>query len=515
MERQSKHRATWQTVLATLLICSTFVPGASSVELARKDHSSQETNVEQGKKVLRLTLEECIAIALENSHRRRVSRFAVEIAEAQHRQALSSYWPIVKLESAFSRMDEDLVNVTPAREVESQSEAYITLGPGGADYDGIPIYTRVKADVEELTDTLRDRESIDTSLSLIYPLHTGGKRSAIVSKARYGLEAAKEKDRRTILEVVYDVKRFYFGALLSREVRQIAEEMLVRLEVVRDLTEAMYKQGAGTVKKTDYLRTEIMLNTTRAIVPLLNRNEQVAKAALANTMGMEWEDSVELAEEKIRFAPCQVDLKQLIGDCYVFNPDVARLQAGLGAAEAGVREARSGNRPTVALFGSLNRVDNSYDYGIVNSQNEKSWVAGLSVQIPIFDGFLTTRKVVEARVRLLKLREEGILLRKGLALQTKQIFLQMETAKEQHQAVQNALTSAEENRDLITRAYREGLTETREVIESQIIEAFVKAQYQRILYEHVEAQAHLEFVVGKGVSSALWGTSAVPLSSGK
>lgn len=103
------------------------------------------------------------------------------------------------------------------------------------------------------------------------------------------------------------------------------------------------------------------------------------------------------------------------------------------------------------------------------------------------------------------------MLRKGLALQIKQIFLQMEAAKEQHQAVQNAPASAEENRDLITRAYHEGLMETREVIESQIIEAFVKAQHQRILYEHVEAQAHLEFVVGKGISNALWGTSAAPL----
>jgi len=512
MERQCKHRAAWQAVLATLLICAAFVYGASSVELTQKDRSSQETTVEQGKKTLRLTLEECIAIALDNSHSRRVSRYAVEIAEAQHQQALSSYWPIVKLESAFSRMDEDMVAVTPARVLESQNEAYITAGPGGPDVSG-PIYTRVKADVEELTDTLRDRDGIDTSLTMVYPLHTGGKRSAIVSKARYGLEAAREKDKRTIIEVVYDVKRFYFGALLARQVRHIAEEMLARLEVTRDLTEAMYKEGSGMVKKTDYLRTEIILNTTRAIVPLLNRNEQVAKAALANTMGMEWEDCVELAEEEIRFAPCQVDLKQLIGDCYVFNPDVARLEAGLGAAQAGVREARSGNRPTVALFGSVNRIHNSYDYGIVNSQNEKSWVAGLSVQIPIFDGFLTTRKVVEARVRLLKLREEGVLLRKGLALQIKQIFLQMEAAKEQHQAVRNALASAEENRDLITRAYHEGLMETREVIESQIIEAFVKAQYQRILYEHVEAQAHLEFVVGKGVSSALWGTSAVPLSS--
>jgi len=400
-------------------------------------------------------------------------------------------------------MDEDLVAVTPARVVESQNEAYVTAGPGGADLSG-PIYTRVKADVPEMTNTLRARDNTDLSLTMVYPLHTGGRRSAVISQASYGLEAAKHKDRRTALEVVRDVKRFYFGALLSREVRQIAEEMLARLEATHDLAKAMYQQGSGTVKKTDYLRTEIILNTTRAIVPLLNRNEHMAKAALANTMGMEWQECVDVADERIPFSSCDLDLRQLVGDCYVFSPDVAQLEAGLGASRASVKEARSGHRPTVALFGTVNRIYNSYDHGVVNSQNKNSWVLGLSVQVPIFDGFLTSRKVLEAKTRLLKLQEEGILLRKGLALHIKQLYLQMEAAQEQHQAVQDALASAQENRDLVTRAYNEGLTETKEVIEAQIIEAFVKAQHQRILYEHVEAQTHLEFVVGRSMHKELF-----------
>jgi len=506
MKIQTRHLLSL-AVHTLVLMCPSFVHGSASAEYVGSGDSGLKTEADSNKKAPRLTLEECIAIALEHSHRRRVSQLAVDIAEAQHRQALSSYWPIVKLESTFSRMDEALVAVTPAQVVTSQNEAYVTAGPGGADLQG-PIYTRVQANVAETTNTLRARDNTDLALTMVYPLPTGGRRSAIVSQANYGLEAARQKDRRTLLEVVRDVKRFYFGALLSREVRRIAAEMLARLEATHDLTQAMYKQGSGAVKKTDYLRADIMLNTIRGIVPVLNRNEHIAKAALANTMGMEWQEDVDVVDEQIPFSSCDIDLAELVGDCYVFSPDVAQLAAGLGASKAGVKEARSGHRPTVALFGTVNRMYNAYDHGVVNSQNKNSWVLGLSVQIPIFDGFLTQRKVLEAKTRLLKLREEGILLRKGLALQIKQLYLQMEAAKQQQQAVRNALASAQANRDLVTRAYNEGLTDTKEVIEAQIIEAFVKAQHQRILYEHIEAQVQLEFVVGRSMHQELWGTNS-------
>ena len=51
----------------------------------------------------RLSLAECIDAALENSRQRSVSQLAVEIAEAQHRQALSARWPQAVLTSALTR----------------------------------------------------------------------------------------------------------------------------------------------------------------------------------------------------------------------------------------------------------------------------------------------------------------------------------------------------------------------------------------------------------------------------
>ena len=130
-----------------------------------------------------------------------------------------------------------------------------------------------------------------------------------------------------------------------------------------------------------------MVEGTRSMIALLESNENIAKAALINSMGLEWDTSIELSEKIIPFTPYQANLRELISSVYVFNPNWSMLESGLKAAEAGIQEARSGYRPTVACFGVLNRIDNEYDYGVVNSRMRNSWVIGVNIELSIFDGF--------------------------------------------------------------------------------------------------------------------------------
>src|ERR1035438_1761024 len=51
-----------------------------------------------------LTLQQCIDLALEKNHNRVASRYSIEIAEAQHRQALSAYWPQVGIKANYTIM---------------------------------------------------------------------------------------------------------------------------------------------------------------------------------------------------------------------------------------------------------------------------------------------------------------------------------------------------------------------------------------------------------------------------
>lgn len=443
-----------------------------------------------------LGLEDCIELALENNRRRPASILALEIAEAQYMQAMSGFFPQVGLKATYQELNRDPVFVFPSENTVSRNT--VLSGPGLGFGDTITL-----ARVGEKTIKLADRRNTVVSFDLMYPLYTGGVRSALLKQASSGIKAAKEEVRRTDLQVIYDVKRMYYGTVLARELYKIARDALSRLEVTLELTENLYKRGSGRVKKTDYLRNKTIVEALRSAVASLKSNKEVARSALVNTMGLEWNTGIELSDTEIPYAPYDVDLAALVSDSYMFNPDWAKLEAGLEAAEAKIKEEEGGFGPKVAFTGTLNYWANPYKYGMAAARNKETWTVGFAVEFPIFDGFLTASKVREARARLRKLKQEQILLKEGLALQVKHLFLRMSSAQEQYGFSLEAAKAAEENRELNVRAYQDGLVETKDVIEAQIMESFMQAQHQKALYDHLEAKSNLDFVIGEEVSKIL------------
>jgi outer membrane protein TolC len=447
-----------------------------------------------------LTLDECVDIALKNNRRRPASRFAVEMAEAQHQQALSAYWPQIGARVAYTVLDQDPNFIFPATTIQTPAISGTVTTPLGPLPVNIPAQT---INVPQQNIKLMEQSTLLMSANVQIPLYTGGLRSSLVMQAERGIEVAKQEVRRTDLEIAYDVRRMYYGAILGRDLQRLSQDALDRMAVTLELTEKLYQAGSERVKKTDYLRNKTAVEGLRSTTAFLQGNAELAKAALTNTMGIDWRQGIELAADNIPFHPTRADLGALVGDAYVFNPDWAKLEEGLKAAEAKIDEAFSGHLPKVALVGLFNRFENALDTGMMTPQNKTMWSAGLVMELPLFDGFRTTSQVNEARARLARLREQQVLLREGIALQVKHALIQMQSAAAQQRANGEAVRASEENRDLHERAYQEELVETKDVIESQLIESFIKAQHLKSLYDHIEAQARLDFVVGQEVTKRL------------
>jgi outer membrane protein len=141
----SRHRATIlrATRFAAALAALSFTITGTGLAGVATDTTSQSLNAGMVKE---LTLEECLNAAMENSHRRPASVFAVAMAEAQHRQALSGYWPQVNLRGAYQRLDEAPNFIFPATSftIPAQSinipggTATVTI-PAGAFGNPVPI----------------------------------------------------------------------------------------------------------------------------------------------------------------------------------------------------------------------------------------------------------------------------------------------------------------------------------------------------------------------------------------
>ncbi len=436
-------------------------------------------------------IDQCIQIALENNRNKQISQHDIEIAESQYRQALSAYWPQIKTELSGLRMDQDPYFIFPE---ETSTYSISGMFP-------YPIDATVRVPQKDVK--LMNRDNLISSIQLAYPLMTGGKIDAIIKQATNAVEIAKISARRTDLQIMYDVKRIYFASVLANKLKQIGDEILEQFKATLKLTEHMYQQGSGRVKKTDFLRTKTIVSTIASTLALLESNRVLAQSALTNYMGLSWKQEVILKETDIPFNPIQLELSTLVGQVYQFNPDWNQIEFALKAIEAMIKEAQSGYFPIIALIGQLTHIENAYNKGVVGPKNTDNWAIGVAVHLPLFEGFLTENRVKEAKAKLNKLKQQQILLKEGLALQIKDTFLQINRAQTQVMEMKQALESAEENCDLNIRAYQLDLVETKEVIDAQIFLSLVKAQYMKGVHDHAFERARLEFLMGQTIQQQL------------
>ena len=471
---------------------------------------------------LNLSLQDCLDIAFVNNRLRAISRESVKIAEAQYGQALSGHWPQLKFSMTAIRMDEPPMFVFPSQPLPlgaaaqpfAEAIANAQLAKLGITPDsiGLAAYNAALASATQQAMTglsstsmpaqnikLMDRDLLTSTLSLILPLYTGGKVSALTQQAKAYVDVSREESRMTDLQIVRDVKQYYYGHILARQIHRLGRETLERFEATEALTENVYQHGSGKVKKTDYLRSRVMTSAVRSAIELMKSNEDLSKSALANAMGLSWNTPIIVAEMEIPFTPVGGDLEALVAKAHQNNPQMSQVRLGLAAREAKITEARSGHLPVVALFGNVVRLDNSYSGGMMTDENRNSWQVGMSLELPIFNGFRTSKEVQEARFRLEKLKQESLLLSEGVALQVKNAFLQIARSQGQVKTMKEAMDAAVENRQLNVRAYSQEMVETKDVIEAQLMEFLMHGQYLKALYDHQIHTGYLECLIGSSI----------------
>jgi outer membrane protein len=486
------------------------------------------------------SLEECIEIALDNNRKRPASRFSIAIAEAQHRQAMAGFWPQLNLKGMTNLRSEEMnflmpethlgipaINVAvpestfdiPAMAVTTSPTA-ITI-PAGAFGNPVPLQLPVGAQqvnvpasqlkvpaqnftvpaqdfrVPEQDITVADRTTYGALLDLKWLILDGGGRRHLRTQAKQAIRAAREDARRTDLEIIHDVKRMFHGASLAARVERIGNDTLERMQTTLEITEQLFEGGSMTVTKTDYLRNKIIVENIRMIVEKLSMNRELAQSALVHAMGLSWKSSVEPKGESIGFKPYTGELGKLIGDAYEGSTDWRKLEIGLTAAEAKVKEAKSEFAPKVAITGNAHYFENGIDTGAATDQNLQAWNIGVGVELPLFRGFLTKNRVDEAKARLALLKEQKVLLREGLALQIKQLYLDLKSMQRQEEISQVAEATATENRDLSERGYRADLIEVNDVFQSQLFESFIQASRLKLQYEHTVSRAKLDLLIGR------------------
>jgi outer membrane protein len=427
----------------------------------------------------RYDLEQAIAVALENNRLRTISQQSMQIAEAQYQQAASSYWPSLSLSVGFQRHDEAAIFEYPGQSFD--------VAPGM-----LPPVTIPTQDI-----SLLGRDTSLYSLEMNYPLYTGGKRSSLVEQARIGVDIAAQEVRKTDLQVVQDVKRYYYAALYTQQLRDLADEITISFEVLRDITQAFYDGGSNSVNKLDLLQSKLAYSLAASTLAELTSKHESALAALSFAMGLDWRDKIELASHDY---PAEIDnrsLDVLIEQALNFNPQIEQLSLAVDVQSAKIEEAQSGYYPSLGLIASYDGFHNDIEGGLNNEANQRSWKLGIGMKMNLFEGGRTRAKVSAAKVGHAQMNEQRLLVSDGIATQVKNLFLQIQSAKHQLEITGQAVDTSKENRDLNNRAYQTGAVKTEKVIEANLLDALVRAGHYRAQHDQALHLAEIAYLLGK------------------
>jgi len=385
-----------------------------------------------------LTVDECIAIALEAQPLIQATLYDYAAARARVREALAPLLP-------------QLAGTASAIQSSSTSTS-----KGG---------TKTVS-----TSSLADTFLAQVQLSQL--LFDFGKTLAATQATRKLAEVSAEGVELQRQLIALAVKEAYTNILLAQRLIRVQEQALERAEL--NLTSAKGFLDVGTQPLSTVVRAEV--DVANAKVGLIDaRNAlRTARVALNTAMAIEASTPTEI-RDNLEYEPITLDREALRTEALRQSPEYRAAKLQSSAAEANVQVASRNFLPDVSGVGS---------YGGTRPELNQTWSLGLAFTWTIFDGGRLIAAHQEAKANLGAANARIKAAELALLQNLEQAEIAVEATQERIQAAQVLITSAQENFRLAQGRFDVGVGTILELTDAQL--ALTQAQ-------NTEAQALADY----------------------
>jgi outer membrane protein len=308
---------------------------------------------------IRLTLEEAIALGLQNSVTLQSKLIAVEASRAGVRAAKSSYYP------AFS------ANANWTHYFEQSKSPGFTLDVNGETFE-VPDQFIYASD------------PVSVGFDFSQPLYTFGRIKHGVGLSREGLSLAQmdlDEEKRSL---IVDIKGAFYGYILARELVSVQEETLAQREDA--LRVARERFEAGLVPDFEVLSAESDVENFKPEV--ISAQNQVELALLAVKDLLNITDTGDYDLELIgKLSPVYFDFDRqaLVDQALKNNYNLKQYRSSLNVAQYQESLKKSERLPLIGAFSNYN-VQSTFNT-TTGANNYSKWddllIVGVNVSVPL------------------------------------------------------------------------------------------------------------------------------------
>jgi len=306
-----------------------------------------------------------------------------------------------------------------------------------------------------------------------------------------GLQLKVAEDK--IRETVY---KSYYAVLISQKQMGFVQESIKRLEKLASDQNEMFKNGF--VERLDIDKTTVTLNNTKTAETQLRNAVIIGLAVLKMNLGLPQSDSLKLKDT----LTTDYIKENILDDSFKYEDrnEVKLLNSTVKLQGFDVRRYKLSYYPTVAAFYNFQKTGQRR-----NDENGNStpwfWyntnLIGLSVNIPIFDGFQKKYKIQQSKFTLEKVQNtldqtiKGIDLERTIAKNTlTNAILTMDAQEKNMQLAERVYTT-------VKKKYEQGVGSSFEILQADTDFQQAQSNYFRALYDAIIAKISYQRALGK------------------
>jgi outer membrane protein len=410
-----------------------------------------------------LTIEESVALGLENSRVLHASQMRSEYAGAKSSEVSAMLYPSLKLQGTYQRLSEVPEFKIPLPGFTTTIFPYIP-------------------------------NAYSTRATIQQPLFTGWKLQGAADNASFQADAARSDVARDKSELIFTIKAAYWNLYRAMEVNRLADESVRQVASHLEDAQNLMKQGLATVN--DVLKVKVLLANSKILQSDAANNQRLATMSFNSTIGLELETQIGIASQLTPTTREYPKLDALLSGALRQRPEILATEFRVKAAGAAVTAAAGGWFPQIFLNGNYYYARPNQRIIPARDEFKDTWDFGVSLQFDLWNNLTTLHQTNQAKAQLEQTKDALVTLKDGITLEVTQSFLNLRQAKERISLAELAVEQANENYRMAAEKYKSGLTTSSELLDAEVALLQSKLQLTQSLVDHELAEARLEKATG-------------------
>ena len=413
----------------------------------------------QANDTISLSLDECIAIALNDNPTIKVADMEINRVDYSKKETIAQLFPDISFAGSYSRTIKKQTMAMMGQTIQVGSDNSYSAGFSAS----LPIVAVQLWKSLKLSD--------DQILINI------------------------EKARESRISLINQVENAFYGLLYAQDALKVLEENKNRAQLNANIYRKMFE--VGTASEYDVLRAEVQVKNTEPTILDMHNTINQAKLQIKLLLGMDMGLNIKI---KGQLADYQNDMYQKVLDTNVTldnNSSLRSLDLQTKALEHTLSVQKAAWYPTLALTANYNWIAMNNGAMFKNLDWNPYSTVGIALSIPIFQGGKRYYKQKQAEISYREMNWQRQNLENALKLQVQVQFDNIQKSVSQIETNKAGVEQAVKANQIMEKSFRIGAASFLDLRDSENALLSAQLAYYQSIYNWLTAQSQLSYLLGE------------------